>query len=61
MTCPRCDDTGLIEYTGGSHTLYGNTLTTPRIVEATPEKPIYKPCDCRYEKREPISEPRSFA
>lgn len=47
MTCPRCNDTGLIEFTGGTHWTYGNHADPSRQVEATPEKPIYKRCSCR--------------
>lgn len=46
--CVRCNGTGLIELTGGTHTsgywLRGEFYTTE--VEATPEKPIYKRCGC---------------
>ena len=47
----RNKDTGLIEYTGGTHQTYGNTLTGSSEREATPENPIYKQCSCRKERR----------
>lgn len=53
MTCPRCNDTGLIEYTGGTHWTYGDTVTGSHRVEATPEKPIYKRCPCRKDAPKP--------
>lgn len=47
VTCLRCHDTALIEYTGGTHRSYGNTLTGSRELVATPENPVYKRCHCR--------------
>lgn len=47
MNCQRCKDTGLVEFTGGLHWVYGNTVTEARQIEATPEAPIYKRCKCR--------------
>jgi hypothetical protein len=48
MTCVRCDGTGLVEFTGGTHELIfwmrGNPVT--RQVEATPDRPVYKRCGC---------------
>ena len=55
MKCERCDGTGLIEYTGGTHAtgyvIRGELVT--QLTEATPEKPVYKRCGCR-EKRVPV-------
>lgn len=40
--CVRCQDTHLIEMTGGTYTTpNGHTIT------ATPEQPIYRQCECR--------------
>ena len=42
--CVRCNDTGLVEYTGGEH-LVGNARVT-----ATPERPIYVQCKCVFQR-----------
>jgi hypothetical protein len=48
MNCIRCNDKGIIEYTGGKHHRYGNSLDwAGELVEATPDDPIYKQCGCR--------------
>jgi hypothetical protein len=48
MNCIRCNDKGIIEYTGGKHHRYGNSLDwAGELVEATPDDPIYKQCGCK--------------
>ena len=48
VKCVRCQDTGLIEFTGGTHQsghwLRGELVVTE--IEATPERPVYKRCGC---------------
>lgn len=55
MTCFRCNDLGLIEYTGGTHKsehwMRGQLVVLE--LEATPEKPVFKRCSCRDAKPVP--------
>ena len=63
MKCVRCDGSGLIELTGGKHQssywMKGELVTV--TVEATDEKPVYKPCGCRVEKPKPERESAAYA
>ena len=49
MKCERCHDTGMVEFTGGTHqTSYwmrGELVT--QEVEASEERPVYRRCECR--------------
>ena len=49
MTCDRCNGTGMVEFTGGTHqTSYwmrGEMVT--QEVEATEDRPVYQRCECR--------------
>lgn len=62
MKCVRCDDTGLIEYTSGTHRaefyLRGELQIEER--EATEAKPIYKRCSCRDEPAAPAPTSRTY-
>jgi hypothetical protein len=62
LNCVRCNDTGLIEYTGGKHITYGNSLEPAgHVVEASPENPIYVSCRCKREKKPvPVTEGKVY-
>jgi hypothetical protein len=53
--CDRCHDTHVLELIGGTHTT-PNGLT----ITATPDQPIYRPCECRHNRPQPTQTPREF-
>jgi hypothetical protein len=63
VSCPRCGDRGLIEFTGGTHKSEYVQLGKLVIVEveATPDRPVYKLCSCRHERPRVAEPPRTAA
>lgn len=53
--CDRCQDHGILELIGGTHTT-PNGLT----ITATPDQPIYRPCECRHNRPKPTQQAREF-
>ena len=53
--CTRCNDTHMIEMIGGEY-------QTPRglTITATPEEPVYRPCECRRFRTSQPAQPREF-
>ena len=64
MKCVRCNGSGLIEFTGGTHrsSYWMKAELVQAEVEATEEHPVYKPCPCRDQKpTKPSRESAAYA
>ena len=62
VRCLRCRDTGLVEYTGGTHvTLGAEPRRQGQKITATEQHPVYKQCGCQPATQEPAAARRRLS